>query len=214
MKWYSFFLIFSLFFLFLGCSAVGIRSGTEQLGYTVVDKEGSFEIREYDNFLVAETIMGESHSKDSSSNGFRKLFKYISGDNSIVSSEKIEDEASSMKIAMTAPVFMEPDRSQWKMSFVLPNKYNLQNVPIPNNSEVTVKEVKSKRMVVYTFSGNFDFENIEKQKGKLQDWVTKKNLKTKNGFSYAGYDPPWTVPSLRKNEILIEVDTTIRGDKP
>ena len=59
-----------------------------------------------------------------------------------------------------------------------------------------------------------DFENIEKQKGKLQDWVTKKNLKTKNGFSYAGYDPPWTVPSLRKNEILIEVDSTIRGDKP
>ena len=200
--------IFSIFIglLFSGCSLFGVRS-LEEPRYEVLAKEGSFEVRHYNDFIVAKTSM-DGDFDEANSTGFRRLFRYISGDNSskkkIPMTAPVIEESSSKKIPMTAPVFIAKETRS--MSFVLPNGFTLENTPLPDNNQIIIEKQASKRVAVLEFSGTLSEENIEAKTEKLSGWIERNSYKSISPSSAAGYDPPWTIPLFRRNEIHIEIE--------
>ena len=190
----------------------------EEPKYIVLEKSEPFELRAYAPRLVAE-VKVDGDLDAASSQGFRLIAAYIFGKNQV--SEKIamtapvgiesSDQNKSAKIAMTVPVAIEGAKSfedasnQWTVSFVMPSEYTLATLPKPLNSEVKIRVVPAEKRAVITFSG---FNSAEKAQAKtqlLQDWIKTKNLKTTGDPQFARYNPPWSLPFMRRNEILIQV---------
>jgi len=193
-----------------GCSLLGKKT-TEQAPYKLLNKDGSFEIREYPSIILAR-VKNSGEVKVSQSESFRELFNYISGENisqqkismiaPVLIKQELEKESASEQISMTAPVLIKNN----EMSFVLPSKYSFQSVPKPKSDKIEIAELKGAKRLVYTFSGILNPKNVEKSKSKLFKYIDQKNLKTLPSTLYsAGYNPPWTLPFLRRNEILIEL---------
>lgn len=190
-----------------GCTVLGIRN-FEILSYKTLLKEKNFEVRVYEDYLVA-AVEEDNDDKDSSKSSFGLLFKYISGNN--VPKEKInmtapvirQDEKE--KIEMTAPVFQMKKGNKRTMSFVLPSKYDLNNVPVPSDPKVVIKQIKNRKVAVVQYSGIMNEEKIIKYTSRLLEWVGSKKYEVIGAPYSAGYDPPWTIPFLRRNEILVQI---------
>jgi len=191
---------------------VGVRTA-EELKYTVVDAEESFEVRSYAPYIAAEASTTDSDNVNRSL--FRILAGYIFGKNtteeSIPMTAPVVMEAekdTSEKIAMTAPVIMEEEgESGWKMAFSMPSEYTMETLPKPLDPRVSLVEVPSRILAVVRFSGTFN--NAEKRvemEQALRSWLEEKQqYKAVGQAFYAGYDPPFTMPFLRRNEVLVEV---------
>ncbi|MGA1137485.1 MAG: SOUL family heme-binding protein, partial [bacterium] len=192
------------------CSVVGVRA-LEEPGYHSLLLEGNFVIREYASFVVAEVFMEGEDFDEASGDGFRILADYIFGNNLSRSSAVQmagKAEAASENIAMTAPVQMDqgeqPD--QWRMAFSLPSKWNLETAPVPNDQRVKLREVLPERMVVLQFSGRMGAHDLEEKEQELRQWATKQGITVVGSVRTARYDPPWTLPFLRKNEVQLKVE--------
>lgn len=177
--------------------------------YAVTLSSGNIQIRQYPPMLLASvTVSGERQT--AITNGFRLIADYIFGNNKLPNqqSENIAMTApvlqqSSHKIAMTAPVMQQlAQNNEWQVSFVMPSKYSLQNIPKPNNSEVRLHEIIAQRVVVIKFSGSITNQNLQKHLNKLNDYIHKTQLKVVGEPRYAFYNPPWTLPMMRRNEIM------------
>lgn len=189
---------------------------TEEPNYQVVETAGAFELRAYPPMVVAETWV-EGSLDQASRKGFKRLADYIFGNNRARNgaSEKISmtapvgmsaagTSATSEKISMTAPVTMQqmPDQ-QWHMYFVMPAKYTLQTLPIPNQADVTLREVPARRVAVLRFSGLAGEEKTAEKTAELLTWLSHKNITPLGKAELARYNPPWTLPFLRRNEIMV-----------
>lgn len=194
-----------------GCSVFGINN-VEEAGYNLVKAEDHFELREYAPLLVAETYV-DGDFDTAGNQAFKKLFAYISGEN--IRSSKISmtapvivDRANFGKgetVSMTAPVLEERTDLGWRYMFVLPSDYNVENAPMPLNDEVKLVHEPEKRVAVIRFSGLLDEQVIDKKSEQLTQWILDKGLKPASDPRWAGYNPPWTIPFLRRNEVMIEV---------
>ncbi len=168
-------------------------SDVEHARYSVVASSGAIEIRDYAPHIVAETtVAGERGA--AISEGFRRLAGYIFGDN-----------PPQQKIAMTAPVGQEPESGNWKVRFTMPAEYSMANLPKPNNSEVKLAAAPGKRMAAIRFSGLAGDDALAENKAKLLDYLKQQGLSPKGEPQYAFYDPPWTLPWNRRNEVLVEI---------
>ena len=164
--------------------------------YSVIVKEGTFEIRQYKYLLLASTPTPSG--LENASTPFYKLFGYISGKN-----DKTE------KIAMTAPVFMKQTEGVTdEMSFVLPINFSLAGAPKPNDTSVKLEEINDYRVAVISFSGSLSQASIVKHQTLLRNWIANRGLSIKGEARAAGYNPPFTLPFLRRNEIIISVGKT------
>ena len=112
----------------------------EKPEYSVLYEDGKFEYRLYQPYIVAETEMvGMDDSSDAANEGFRRLFDYISGANSAESKVAMTAPVqqsridSSEKIAMTAPVQQFETETGWRVGFMLPGKYSMENAPVPSD---------------------------------------------------------------------------------
>ena len=191
------------------CSVVGIRA-LEEPAYQTRMQEGSFEIREYASYLVAEVFMEGEDFDEVSGDGFRILADYIFGNNlSRSSSVQMagKAEAASENIAMTAPVQMDQGKkpNQWRMAFSLPSKWNLESAPFPNDQRVNLREIPPEQMVVLQFSGRMGTQDLEEREQELRQWAMKQGIAVVGWIRTARYDPPWTLPFLRKNEVQLKV---------
>jgi len=210
-----------LLVIFLNFLCIGNIMAIEEPKFEVVLTDGIFEIRNYAPYIVAETWV-EGDMDEASSKGFRLIADYIFGNNQAVisaSSEKItltepaKVVTQSAKIAMTAPVTIEPQMNsmsmetskRWLVKFIMPSQYTLTTIPKPKNSAVYLREVPSKRYAVLKYSG-FNFQSrVQTKTQEVIDWATKKNLQIIGQPQLSRYDPPWTLPLLRRNEIMIEI---------
>jgi DNA gyrase inhibitor GyrI len=166
----------------------------EQPDYTVIKKDNEFEIRQYTNFLTA-TVETEGERDEAIGKGFRILFKYISGENN-----------NKESISMTVPVMQKSTgNNKWNVSFVVPKKFNLQNVPQPDNQSVKIINNPNLKVIVITFSGVFSNENIKENEAKIRNYIKEKGLKIEEPVIYAGYNAPWTLWFLKRNEILFKL---------
>ncbi len=190
----------------------GVAMATEEPEYTILNQVDDFELRRYDPQIVAQTwVTGDQ--KQAGNKGFRILADYIFGNNTAPSGEsskismtapvKMQPQTStSAKIAMTAPVAMQESDGKWRVRFVMPSKYTMQTLPKPNNSEVSIIEVPAKTYGVIKFSGLVGEEKIATKTAQLEEWM--QNLNIVGTPEMARYNPPWTLPFMRRNEIMIE----------
>jgi hypothetical protein len=194
---------------------------TEEPRYDVRIAQGPFELRHYAPTLIAETVV-DGDMDAASGKGFRLIADYIFGNNRATDSQQaakiamtapVTMEPQSSKIAMTAPVTIEPqsgntamvEANQWRIHFVMPSQYTLANIPKPNNSAVTLRELPRKYFVVYRYSGfNTQARVQEKTNGTLA-WAKQQSLQVIGTPQLSRYDPPWTLPMFRRNEIMVEV---------
>jgi DNA gyrase inhibitor GyrI len=193
----------------LGAASWGpiVSSRVEQPKYNVVESDADIEIRDYAPIIVAE-VEFSGQRNDALGRGFRAIADYIFGNNS--SSQKVAMTApvtqqGSEKIAMTAPVTQQGDGDKWSVRFVMPSSYTLDSLPKPNNPAVKLKEIEGQRFAVIRFSGMAFEDSLKRHTDKLQDFIKSKNLKPVSAPTYAFYNPPWTLPFLRRNEVMIEV---------
>jgi len=206
-------LLISLIFTSQGAMAI------EEPSFKVIAKSGTFELRQYAPMLVAETLV-DGDMDDASSAGFRKIADYIFGNNQVqagTSSTKIAMtapvtmEPQSQKIAMTAPVALIPAENmaasqQWRVHFVMPSQYTMGSIPKPKNPDVKLREIPGKLFAVNSFTGFNTQSRIQAKTDELSAWIGQKNLKSLGQTQLARYDPPWTLPMFRRNEVMIEVE--------
>ena len=201
-----FFLITTVFLQ--GCSVFGIRT-VEILDYQVLEKDGSFNIRQYDDYWVVRTEIDGDY-RESTSKGFRLLFNYISGKNKqqekIAMTGPVIQQEKGEKIAMTGPVIQKKKGKSWIIEFVLPSKYIRIQPPEPLDPEVSLAKIPGYRVAVLTYSGNLREEKYNTKIKELMKIVTQKGLQPIGEPFSAGYDPPWTIPFLKRNEVLITVE--------
>ena len=194
--------------ILVGSLATGpIMSNVETPSYKVIQSKGKIEIREFDPMVIAE-VQVVGRRKDAISSGFKLLADYIFGNN--ISQENIDTTATiqqpaSEKIAMTAPVQQQLANDSWLVSFVMPSEYNLEDLPKPKNIEVKLKNVPVKRFVTIQFSGTSSDENLAKHKKLLVEFIKNNSISVTGTSKYAFYNPPWTLPVMRRNEVMFEV---------
>jgi len=183
----------------------------EEPDFTLIYKEKSFEIREYAPRIIAQVKINGNFD-EASSTGFRSLADFIFGNNLINNrSEKISmtapviAEPTSKQIPMTAPVLAEEEENQWFISFVMPKEYSLQTLPKPNNSEITLTNLPKEKFAVIIFSGLVRESSYDEKIILLNNFIKKKKLKTLDSVQIARYNPPWTLPFFRRNELMIKV---------
>jgi hypothetical protein len=170
---------------------------------------------------VAETFV-DGDMDEASNKGFRLIADFIFGNNQIADSSAsskiamtapVTVEPVSKKIAMTAPVTVEPQSSEsnmqaakkWRIHFVMPSQYTLANIPKPINSAVTLHELPRKYMAVYRYSGFNTQARVQEKTEEALAWAKQQSFKVVGTPQLSRYDPPWTLPMFRRNEIMVEV---------
>ncbi len=195
--------------LLAGCSVLGKRSAAEP-AYQVLKRDGAFEVRRYGPMVIAETTLDEPDYGAATGKGFNRLAGYIFGKNrskiSIKMTAPVLQERRSEKISMTAPVLQQRNKGGWTMSFVLPEGYTVESAPEPLDPEVKLGEVPPATVVVVRFSGLHSSANLETYGKQLQAWIDKQGYHAISEPKLASYDPPWTLPFLRRNEVQIRIE--------
>lgn len=174
--------------------------------YSVIEQHGDIEIRQYEPMIVAE-INESGDSRTAIRSGFRALAAYIFGNN-IAMTAPVAQQPQSSKIPMTAPVMSQPNGSegkQWVISFVMPSDATMDKLPKPKNDDITLKKIPAHKAVVIRYSGRWTDEKVATNLNKLKDFVNKNNLVTVGEPTYAYYNPPWTLPFMRRNEVIFVI---------
>lgn len=183
-------LLFSLIpILILYAMSVFSRDQTPQVPYSIIRKTGQFEIRSYEPVLYA-SVEQKGQMMEVGSSGFRDLANYIFGGN-----------ASSQKIAMTAPVnFEQKDSAKTRMSFSMPAGFNMQNLPRPQSDKILIHEEPARKMAVLRFGGFAGNRGIEEKAQELREWLRKENVSWEEPVIFMAYNSPWTLIG-RRNEV-------------
>jgi SOUL heme-binding protein len=180
----------------------------EEPSYRVIESAPPVEIREYAPYVVAETRVAGDF-RDVGNEGFRRLFGYISGENrgttKITMTAPVTQQASPERIAMTAPVTQQAEGGVYRIAFVLPSQYTLENAPLPNHPEVRLAQVPARKVVAVRYSGLWSAENYRRALAELVSFAGQRGLKLAGEPIYARYDPPFMPWFLRRNEILVEI---------
>lgn len=189
----------------------GAVMATEEPKYSVLEKEPPFEVRSYAPMIVAE-VQVEGDLDEASSQGFRLIAAYIFGQNKV--SEKIamtapvtieEKSPQSAKIAMTVPVVIEPKAGKWTVSFVMPSEYTMESIPKPINSQVQLRQIPAVKKAVISFTGFYNEQKVAEKTLELEQWMKVRNLIGAGAPNFARYNPPWTLPFMRRNEVMINL---------
>jgi len=183
---------------------------TEEAKYSVVKKEEAFELRDYQPHIVAEIVV-DGNIDDASSKAFGTLFGYISGKNKsrnkVAMTAPVSQAPASEKIRMTAPVGQQGIGKKWAVSFMMPAGYTMETLPKPDDPEVKLRAVPARRIAAIRYSGLWSEKRYLENKLLLETWIRKNKWKTNGEASWARYDPPFKPWFLRRNEILIPVET-------
>ncbi|MDD9891276.1 MAG: heme-binding protein [Gammaproteobacteria bacterium] len=200
-----------LFFSLMLVTAMNANA-IETPDYTVVHTDGSVEYRQYEPYIVAETVVRDTASYRSSSNeGFMRLFRYITGANEsqsdIAMTAPVQQAPASEEIDMTAPVQRNETEDGWRVAFMLPSKFSMDTAPIPTNEEISLRLIPGHLMAVIRYSGRWTERNFNRRKEELLQSLKEANVSTIGVVESAAYDAPYVLPFLRRNEVMIEVDS-------
>jgi effector-binding domain-containing protein len=168
--------------------------GIEKAKYAVIEEKGNCEIRQYEPYIAAETLVDSNFDK-AGNIAFGRLFKYISGNN-----RKKES------IAMTAPVNQQKSEGKYVVSFTMPAKYSLDTLPEPVDSNVVLTQMPSRKIAAIRYSGTWSQKRYLEHKAELEQFIMDKGLKITGEDIFARYDPPFQLWFLRRNEVWIPVE--------
>ncbi|MEI7660505.1 MAG: heme-binding protein [Actinomycetes bacterium] len=169
---------------------------TKRQEFQVLRTYNDFEVREYLPCVIAE-VKVSAHYSTASSAAFGSLFKYISQGNK-----------TSQKIAMTAPVIAaqradKADADEWFVSFVMPAGSTFADMPDPNDSRVTLRELAAETCIATSFRGRATEELSAKKVIELRAAAAKENISLSEETRICRFDPPFKPGFLQYNEIVI-----------
>ncbi len=185
--------------------------GYEEPDFSVVGEMDGVEFRQYEPYLVAETVVDNAPDRDAAANaGFRRLFKYISGDNTeaatVADGAAVKQTPVSTRIDMTAPVRQAPLADGWAVAFIVPREFDAQTVPQPTNPDVYIRTVPGELMAVVRFSGRWTDRNVDAHKAELLEKLAASGLTPRGDIVTAFYNAPFALPPFRRNEVMVRVD--------
>ena len=190
-------LIIALFILIYN----NISMALEEPKFQILKSNNNYEIRKYSDRLAVEVTYSNQDS------GFRYLFNYISGENT--TSEKVNmtvPVTQSVKIDMTAPVTQSKKDGKLVMQFYLPSKFTLNNAPKPTNSRVNLVVLEGGIYAVIQYSGRVTDKNFQKHYKELKEYLTKDNINFFEPAIRATFNGPFTLPILRRNEVMVKIN--------
>lgn len=188
----------------------GSLMAIEQPDYTVLkDFGGGIEMRQYAAYVIAETEIAAADADQAGNLAFKRLGGYIFGGNrsrqSIAMTAPVS-QARSERIAMTAPVSKSRAAGGlWRVSFVMPKKYTLQTLPVPDDPAVYFRTVPARKVLAIRFSGRWTEASFARREAELLSAVEKHGLKTTGSPWTARYDPPFMPGFMRRNEVMVEL---------
>jgi hypothetical protein len=184
----------------------GNSMAIEEAEYRVLLKKDAFETRQYAPSIVAEVLVNGDF-EDASNAAFRKLFNYISGDNTrrdkIAMTAPVSQKPEAEKIAMTSPVSQRASGQGWVVSFMMPASYTIETIPEPGDPAVVLREVPAYRAAAIRYSGRWSQKRYEKHLVLLQEWIEQSGLQVSGEPVWARYNAPFTPWFMRRNEILV-----------
>jgi SOUL heme-binding protein len=210
-------MVLSAIVIFITLFALWVISGyvptmnIETPAYSVIEIKSDYEIRRYVSYIVAETHQKGSQ-KESLSGGFKELFQYISGNN--IAHSKVEmttpvlqsAESGGQKIPMSAPVIKQGDGDSSLIAFVMPRGSRLEDLPQPKNTIIKLRAIPPKKVAAITFSGYATEDKIKENTEKLLSALKRDGIHVQSAPQIALYNPPWTPPFMRRNEVMVEID--------
>jgi hypothetical protein len=180
----------------------------EEAAYKSIFNEKIFEIRKYEPHLLAEVEINGDF-EEVGSKAFKKLFRYISGEN--ISQKKIEMTApvsqvqGSKNVSMTSPIIQKEHNGKWVVSFMMPSNFTINKLPRPKDSDIQLRKASSSYRASVKYSGSWSEKNYLQYLGLLNEWVSKQKLKVIGKPIWARYDAPYVPWFFRRNEILIPI---------
>lgn len=188
-------------------AAWSLAMAIDEPQYKVVRAYEVFEVRRYEPYLVAETVVNAA-ADDAGNQGFRILAGYIFGQNK--GARRIEMTApvaqAPTRIAMTAPVAQSPGSGGYVIQFAMPREWTLETLPEPLDSRITLRAMPARTLAVIGYSGTWSQSRYEENLKKLQDALEQAGLMWHGEPMWARYDPPWKPWFWRRNEIWLELD--------
>jgi SOUL heme-binding protein len=189
---------------FAGCTVFGIRSGFEEVPYEVIDTVSDIEIRKYPSRVAVEVTHASS-----SSEAFRALFEYISGNN--ISQSKVAMTTPvqidrTTTVAMTVPVEASSSNNKVeRMRFFLPRAFTKETAPLPKNDKLNIIELPAETRAVLRYTWSSSDSRFRKKSKALLIALKDSPWKVEGEPSFFGFDPPFTLPFLKRNEVSTKV---------
>ena len=188
------------------------RAATEEPAHTVAVEDGDFQLRDYAPTILAEVTVDAPRERAGNA-AFQTLANYIfakgeeaRASDTIAMTAPVTTAPARPTIEMTAPVTQAPaDRGRWTVAFVMPAEWTMDTLPEPVNDAITLREQPGRRMAVVTFNGRNTDQNVGPQRERLRAWIAERGLTPVGPPEYAFYDPPFTPPPLRRNEVMVPV---------
>lgn len=190
------------------------RLFTKEPTHELERRIGALEVRRYAPLVRAETDVAGTSWDDALDAGFRRLARYIFGGNiarerlgmtTPVTSRSRRARGEGEKVAMTTPVTTHARDGVHTIAFVMPEGRSIDDLPIPEDERVRIAEVPERRVAVLRFRGAYDGTRTAEKQRELLDLVRREGLVARGEPSFAGYDPPWTLPFLRRQEVWVEI---------
>lgn len=188
----------------------------EEPNWQSVKKENDFEVRQYPRVIAASVkVTGEGNNQMANS-AFRVLAGYIFGKNKssskIAMTVPVTQKVATEKVAMTTPVLKTTSGNSMTMKFFMPSKYDLDTLPEAEDKRIQFEVIPACSYATVRFSGLTDEDRVERETKKLQGFIKANGFVTIGEPVLAVYNPPWTLPFLRRNEVWIEVKSETQGD--
>ncbi len=187
-----------------------IMARVAEPSYDTIEADGRTTVRRYAPMILA-TVSVTGERRPAVNEGFRILADYIFGNNDggakIAMTAPVLQQPEGERIAMTAPVTAAPAAAgAWEVSFVMPAEYTIDTLPKPRDPRVRILEVPARTVAAVTFSGLPNAAPLDRHAAELAEWIAARGMRPVGPPRFAFYDPPWTLPFLRRNEVMVEVD--------
>jgi len=180
-----------LLLLTLLASPLAVATDTEEPRWKLLTTLDSVEVRHYEQSIQAVTPL----NSNGTSSGFRRLAGYIFGGNK-----------RSQSIAMTAPVQETLGTDSPVMAFTMPAEYAMEDLPEPDDSTVTLHPVPARTVAAIRFSGFATDRKTAQKRAQLMTLLEQHHLAPVGVPTLNQYNPPWTLPFLRRNEVTVEIE--------
>ena len=161
--------------------------------FSLIEKMDNIEIRQYNEYVIAKTSIPLNNDKEEN-NMFMVLASYIFGENE-----------NKQNIPMTAPVTTFKTENSYDMIFYMLDVDDIEDLPKPSGQDIVFEKFNLGKCAAISFSWFTNESKIEKYKTMLEKFIKENKYEQISPFMVNRYDPPWRLPFLRRNEILVQI---------
>jgi hypothetical protein len=196
--------------LFVGTqSFVGIRAGSVEPPFAIIDRPGGVEIRQYGPRMALE-VQAAGTADAARAIALERLGDFAAGAN-----------MRAAEVALSLPVAQLPKRDEngpardnawlWTVRVHLPLRIRAADVPAPFDSTLRVRKLPPDTFAVLRFNGVARPASTARRRAELAAVLAQSDWEPAGPAEVWFYDPSWTVPALRRNEIAVPVTPRAPG---